>query len=296
MIAGIAAMSVNYARMSNSFLQYRLLRHTSMPPPATITSISLFNQSDTTDLVVFVDRIPDSLDKNVTTALLTVDPAELRKIGRFNNFTYLISFSQFSDIIVDFSYAYDVAWEQLQTGNFSKRASISVDSQCDAEPRLSMLQGLINTGLVPDLVMAGACYNSTPKSGPFCFAFEHSIVTDFVTEELIKCIASGSVPVYMGAPNFAEIVGPEIASFVVDAVTMYNTASDLAAHLVWMLYEDNVFEETAYFRTHQRQAAWIEEFRNMSRAGVAAKYRARDLFATGANSWLSRLEHIVMPR
>lgn len=77
----------------------------------------------------------------------------------------------------------------------------------------------------------------------FTIAFENAIAPDYVTEKLFQPQAAGSVPVYMGAPNVAD-VAPAPDSFI--NVEDYPGPAELAADLKRLASDPE-----AYARLHE---------------------------------------------
>lgn len=76
----------------------------------------------------------------------------------------------------------------------------------------------------------------------FTVAFENAIAPDYVTEKLFQPLAAGSVPLYLGAPNVAEIA-PAPDCFI--DVAEFPDPADLARHL-----EDLIADPGAYAELH----------------------------------------------
>jgi len=69
------------------------------------------------------------------------------------------------------------------------------------------------------------------------FAFENSIVDDYVTEKLWGAFSSGAIPVYYGAPNIKDHIPPGSAVIVND----YPTVDLLVSELMLILNDENHF-------------------------------------------------------
>jgi hypothetical protein len=87
----------------------------------------------------------------------------------------------------------------------------------------------------------------------FTLAFENSIATDYVTEKLYEPLTAGSVPVYRGAEEVADLV-PSPDCYV-DA-SRFASATDLASYLVHL--DSNDDEYLAYHRW--RSEPWSSAF------------------------------------
>ena len=85
------------------------------------------------------------------------------------------------------------------------------------------------------------------KHYKFYFCFENSVYKDYVTEKVYHALMSGTVPIYYGAPNFADFV-PK--NSVVN-VRAFSSPKELADYLVML--SNN---ETEYNKYH----AWRKDF------------------------------------
>ena len=89
----------------------------------------------------------------------------------------------------------------------------------------------------------------------FTLVFENSIARDYVSDKLFDALAAGSVPVYRGAPNVAELAPAEHC--FIDAAA-FRGPTDLAAYLNWLDTHDAEYEQ---------YLAW-------KRTGLSARFQA----------------------
>lgn len=128
-------------------------------------------------------------------------------------------------------------------------------SNCDAKERIEYLEELIKYGVTYHSF--GKCLHNmdvanvtgTNKSSKndvimhykFYFCFENSVYKDYVTEKVYQALLAGTVPIYYGAPNFADFVP---RNSVID-VRSFSSPKELAEYLVML---DN--NETEYNKYH----------------------------------------------
>ena len=74
----------------------------------------------------------------------------------------------------------------------------------------------------------------------FTIAFENSISTDYVTEKFFQPLASGSVPIYLGAPNIEDFA-PGDKSFI--NVDDFNSPKSLAEYIKQLDQNDESYLE-----------------------------------------------------
>lgn len=89
----------------------------------------------------------------------------------------------------------------------------------------------------------------------YCIAIENSIAKDYVTEKIYDALASGCVPIYLGAPNIREFI-PSM-----DAIVDYNafrTPQALAEELRRLSSNETAYMEK--FAWQQRPETWGQEF------------------------------------
>jgi hypothetical protein len=91
-----------------------------------------------------------------------------------------------------------------------------------------------------------ASKHETIAAYPFCLAFENSIAPDYVTEKIYDCLLTGTVPIYLGAPNVDELV-PE--GCYIDA-RAHGDPRGLAAYLDHLLQRPD--EYAAYLAWRDR--------------------------------------------
>jgi hypothetical protein len=76
------------------------------------------------------------------------------------------------------------------------------------------------------------------RSYLFHFAFENQLTEDYITEKLWGALASGTVPVYLGAPNVLDHVPPHSIIFVHD----YSSAQELITYLTTLAYNKTLYD------------------------------------------------------
>jgi hypothetical protein len=81
----------------------------------------------------------------------------------------------------------------------------------------------------------------------FTLEFENSICRDYVTERFFDPLLAGSVPVYLGAPNIAELAPAD--DCYVDA-SRFESPRALAAHLMALARDEKAY--AALLRLRER--------------------------------------------
>jgi hypothetical protein len=119
-------------------------------------------------------------------------------------------------------------------------AAAFISNPLDASGRNALLAGLMQSMPVDSFgkLLRNRSMHDTPdrsaKQGviaayKFTLAFESSICRDYVTEKFFDPLLAGSVPVYLGAPNIAELAPAD--DCYVDA-SRFESPRVLAAHLM----------------------------------------------------------------
>ncbi len=96
----------------------------------------------------------------------------------------------------------------------------------------------------------------------FTLAFENSISRDYVTEKLYDPLIAGSVPVYLGAPNAADLA-PADPCFI-DAAGFDGPAA-LAAHLNILAEDDLAYERYLAWKTRGPDARFLRLVETLER-------------------------------
>jgi hypothetical protein len=142
-------------------------------------------------------------------------PLLTKSASAAKGYTLLASTSPDAD--VQLSYAnrkYDWLAPPLPFANKSKAAAAFI-SNCGAKnERLELLAAIQKAGF--PVHSFGECLHNRKDPGDtpaakaselrrhlFALAFENSNVAGYVTEKYFQCLAAGTVPVYLGAPNIA---------------------------------------------------------------------------------------------
>ncbi|KAG2385640.1 hypothetical protein C9374_003455 [Naegleria lovaniensis] len=128
-------------------------------------------------------------------------------------------------------------------------------SNCGPEKRLKILEELMNYGVtvhsfgrclnnakVPAQFVGGYLDQKTALTAmyKFTFAAENSESDDYVTEKLFGTLSSGSVPVYLGAPN-ARKFSPSKKSVIY--VSDFESTEQLANYLIELDRDDAKYNE-----------------------------------------------------
>ena len=255
------------------------------------------------DIVVFLDGLPLHKISLVDTqrqslALMTLEAYQpqmvILKQWPVPPPHYLISYSQYSDVLIDYSYAYDLTpHEALDSIDMNVIGVIFQSSHCTNQPRNAFYDAIdMYNGSSRRLRRYGGCYRNNeltkPKNKqeaiakyPFCIAIENVIMTDYMTEKLIECVLSGSIPVYIGAPNFKLLLHDNrLAKIIITA----DSPAELAYKLNWILdYPmDPIY---GYMARKHSIARWRRSFKPDNPI-----LRANDLVSTSpSRAWYVRL-------
>ena len=92
------------------------------------------------------------------------------------------------------------------------------------------------------------------KHYKFYFCFENSVYKDYVTEKVYHALLAGTVPIYFGAPNFADFV-PK--NSVIDA-RKFSSPKDLAAHLAMLSNNETEYNKYHAWRKDYNKSASME--------------------------------------
>ena len=120
--------------------------------------------------------------------------------------------------------------------SLSDRESL-VKALLETRLRVDSLSACLNNAQPPPRVDMG---NKTAILEQYLFhlAFENQRADDYITEKLWGTLASGTLPVYFGAPNIKEHVPPNSVIFVDD----YETPRDLANYLIKLTKDKALYE------------------------------------------------------
>eukprot|EP01133_Synstelium_polycarpum_P004397 gene4397-5146_t len=90
----------------------------------------------------------------------------------------------------------------------------------------------------------------------FSFAFENNNKTDYVSEKVYTSLLSGSLPLYMGAPNIDEYV-PRNSIIKTDS---FKSASDLAKYLKYLMGNETAYNEYFEWKTEPYPQSFIDKY------------------------------------
>jgi alpha-1,3-fucosyltransferase 10 len=89
----------------------------------------------------------------------------------------------------------------------------------------------------------------------FTLAFESSVCRDYVTEKFFDPLLAGSVPVYLGAPNIAELAPAD--DCYVDA-SRFESPRVLAAHLMALARDEEAYAALLRWRERPLRTQFLE--------------------------------------
>jgi Glycosyltransferase family 10 (fucosyltransferase) C-term len=90
----------------------------------------------------------------------------------------------------------------------------------------------------------------------FHFAFENQVTEDYISEKLWGALASGTVPVYLGAPNVLEHVPPRSIILARD----FDSARELIAYLASLAYNQTLYSTYHEWRKMPLPPAFHEKY------------------------------------
>jgi len=90
----------------------------------------------------------------------------------------------------------------------------------------------------------------------FSLAFENNNMTDYVTEKVYTSLLSGSVPIYMGAPNIDDWVPKGSVIKTSD----FKNPKDLANHLHYLLKNHTAYQEYFKWKKEPYPKGFIEKY------------------------------------
>ncbi|KAG7353054.1 glycosyltransferase family 10 fucosyltransferase [Nitzschia inconspicua] len=150
-----------------------------------------------------------------------------------------------------FSWAeYNIQHPPVDFAKAIKGASFLANNCGSQNSREELVQNLTQTALRVDS-LSDCLHNAEPPLGVdmanktdilkeylFHLAFENQREDDYITEKLWGALASGTLPVYFGAPNVKDHVPPNSIVVVDD----FATVEDLANHLVRLANDRRLYE------------------------------------------------------
>jgi hypothetical protein len=132
--------------------------------------------------------------------------------------------------------------------------------------REKIVEGLRGAGVRVD-GLSGCLNNISPpqvhdkllmlKPYKFTLAFENGNLEDYVTEKVYQALASGTLPVYMGAPNIREYV-PDKS--IIDVADFDFNTTLLAEHLKECMHNQTLYESYHAWRTTQLPEWFVRRF------------------------------------
>ena len=191
-----------------------------------------------------------------------------RKSYRNNQFYATTSFQ--SEIPLPyFSWAeYDIRRPAVDFDKVIKGASFIANNCDSANKREEIVLALMATQLRVDS-LSGCHNNAKPPAGVdmgnkaavqglylFHLAFENQNTDDYVTEKLWGALASGTLPVYLGAPNVKDHVPPNSIIVVND----FPSTQDLAEYLIRLTKDKALYESYHAWRTKPMDAMFQKKF------------------------------------
>ena len=90
----------------------------------------------------------------------------------------------------------------------------------------------------------------------FHLAFENSIVDDYITEKLWFAFMSGTVPVYLGAPNIRD----HVPSGSIIVVTDFESPEDLANYLLHLIKSPNEYDAYHAWRRVPLSQSFVDKY------------------------------------
>lgn len=94
------------------------------------------------------------------------------------------------------------------------------------------------------------------RSYLFHFAFENQLTDDYITEKLWGALASGTVPVYFGAPNVLDHVPSRSIIHVHD----YSSPQELITHLTTLAYNETLYSSYHDWRRRPLPRSFHEKY------------------------------------
>lgn len=174
------------------------------------------------------------------------------RAGAYRDSRFYATTSFHSEIPVPyFSWAeYNIQHPAVNFDNAIKGASFLANNCGSHNRREELVENLTKSELRVD-ALSECLHNAEPPPGVdmsnktdvlkeylFHLAFENQREEDYITEKLWGALASGTLPVYFGAPNIKEHIPPN--SIVV--VDNFDTVEDLAQHLVTLTMDRRLYE------------------------------------------------------
>jgi len=109
------------------------------------------------------------------------------------------------------------------------------------------------------------------------FAFENTIEADYVSEKVYSALVSGTLPVYLGAPNIKEFIPHPMS--VID-INSFATKDDAFMYVKEVLNNQTLYDRHHEWRKHRLPKWFLEKFQ---RAGGSRECRLCNHFCTAEN-------------
>jgi Glycosyltransferase family 10 (fucosyltransferase) C-term/Concanavalin A-like lectin/glucanases superfamily len=94
----------------------------------------------------------------------------------------------------------------------------------------------------------------------YVLAFENNNITDYVTEKVVNAMQAGSLPIYMGAPNFKEDWMPADHSVVL--TSDFQSPAALARYLHYLDRNDTAYMQYFAWKQKPYRKQFVERFDN----------------------------------
>ena len=217
--------------------------------------------SEYTDAYLWVVKPENGCDNHILSIYSTMEsPArfEYEALDNLKNTGYNITATMDLDSDVPMPYLTKRDFERLGKSKVHPKRNDAMLSlfikNCDSKDRLEYLKELAKYNVtyhsfskcLHNMNVANVTGSSKSdkleviKHYKFYFCFENSVYKDYVTEKVYHALMAGTVPIYYGAPNFADFV-PK--NSVVD-VRKFSSPKELAEHLVML--SNNEIEYNKY--------------------------------------------------
>jgi hypothetical protein len=126
----------------------------------------------------------------------------------------------------------------------------------EAAFRVDSLSGCLHNAEPPEGVMASASKSEIMRRYLFHLAFENQNTDDYITEKLWLTLQSGTVPVYLGAPNIGEHFFPN-HSFI--NVNDFSTTQELAGYLIKVANDETLYNSYHVWRKEPLPKSFLEK-------------------------------------
>jgi hypothetical protein len=201
---------------------------------------------------------------------------------------------------------YQIQYPAVSFEKAIKGASFLANNCQSMSNREKLVEELFKTKLRVDS-LSSCHHNADPPPGVdtenktqvmqsylFHLAFENQREDDYITEKLWGSLNSGTLPVYLGAPNIKEHVPPNSVIFVDD----FETPAALADYLIKLARNKQLYESYHAWRKKPLDQAFVQKYQftkihstcRLCRWAYAKKY------GFGWNHHLQEIEDVRIPR